>query len=748
LHCHRSKWFGAQVEPHGCKSVSLRFMSNIAGGDLRIALVGCGAIAHHHAQAMVAEPEARCVALFDVNRERAVGFRDAYFPQARILTNLDDVSQFANAAIVAVPNRFHAPVALTLLRAGLDILCEKPLATTLADAQEMAAVASGVNCVLHCGLMRRFFGSTQLVIEALQRQIVGQPRSFEVRESVWNWPLGRASFEQEIAGGGVLIDLGPHVFDQLALWFGPLEVLEYRDDCRGGVEAVAYAKVRCRTKDGNIEGDIFLTRAYKLQSHARVVCEDGLLEVEGRAPDQLKISFGHGPQSFTTTAQKTVTNPFAKQLRCFISAVQGKDEIAAVDNAGLETVSLIESCYDNRQPISEPWAEPNVPASVGEPDYPYKKILITGATGMVGSRLVEMWAASNRLSELRCMVRSYRTAARIMRFPVEVVEADLGDGDAVRRAVKDCDAIVHLGVGDRAERETLALLKAARANQVRRFVHMSSAAVYGLRIPRSVEQRQEDSKVIRTGQPYPEAKAAAEALVLRECSHGLEAVILRPHIVYGPYMSFSADLMASLAQDRLCVISDGGWCNLIYVDDLVRAVRSALITKEGIGRPMFITDGAPLTWRAYIEAHAALISVEPRSGPRSQLDQARSGAREWLRASVRPLAPILKSEEFRSFVFESPAVQATMFRAYLALRDKKIFQPYVTRMRRSSSNAGSIEQNGSTFDAAWTNIQLSEARLSAERAGTILGFRAQIDFAEGLRRSARWFKRYDLMTNR
>src|SRR5262249_26969052 len=162
-------------------------------------------------------------------------------------------------------------------------------------------------------------------------------------------------------------------------------------------------------------------------------------------------------------------------------------------------------------------------------------------------------------------------------------------------------------------------------------------------------------------------------------------------------------------EGKVPVLEDGGWCNLIYVDDLVEAIRLALLAEDGFGKPMFVTDGAPLRWSRYISAHASLIGVDPDLIARSDVFSPKSNWRGWVRDSWLPLLPVFKSREFRTFVFESPAVQATLFPAYLKLRDWRVFKPYVERMRSSTGNVNPAMSAGKRFDEMWTMLQLSEA---------------------------------------
>jgi predicted dehydrogenase/nucleoside-diphosphate-sugar epimerase len=719
---------------------SLPSSHSLAGVRLnRIAVIGCGAIAQSHARAIAATPGARCTVLVDTDRARAEALRAAYFPEARVESDCERVAGQADAAIVAVPNAFHAETTRTLLRAGLHVLCEKPLAVSAAEARALLATAEECGRVLACGLVRRFFVSTELVREVLRREVAGRPIGFEIHESVWNWPLNRAAFDRRVAGGGVLMDLGPHVLDLLEVWFGHVELLESQDDERGGVEATAMLRLRCRSDAGDpILGTVFLSRAYRAHNRARIVCARGEIEVDPHATDSILLRFNDGePIEMRRTG---AGDPFARQLRAFFDDIREAEPVTSSARAAAVSVALIEACYRTRQPLLAP-AAVVVLSEAGVPDF--NKVLVTGATGSVGSRLVEMWAEAGRLDRLRCMTRSYRTAARMLRFPVETVEADLLDGESVLAAARGCDAILHLGVGDKAARETATLLGAARKLGIRRFVHVSTAAVYGRVIPASVEALQDDTPVVKTGEPYADEKAVAEQMVIAACARGLEAPILRPHIVYGPGLRWSAELATFLAEGRVAIVDEGGWCNLIYVDDLVAAITRALGARDGFGKPVFVTDGAPLRWAEYIGAHAALLGVEtPRMARCDALPQART-ARQWLRDSVTPLAPVLRSREFRSFVFESPAVQATAFPAYLALRERRWFRPVVARMR--SGGGGQANDEGRSYDENWTAMQLSEARLQGARADSLLGFRAQVTFAEGLSRTASWLRLFNLI---
>ncbi len=363
-------------------------------------------------------------------------------------------------------------------------------------------------------------------------------------------------------------------------------------------------------------------------------------------------------------------------------------------------------------------------------EIPYRKVLVTGATGQIGARMVEMWAARGDLGRMRCLLHSHRNAAPILRFPAEIVEGDLFDKADVLRAAQGCDAIVHLGLGTRASEEVAPLLDVAREVGIQRFVHMSSATVYGRSMPSWIEALQEGTSLKRVGEPYADAKVGAERAVLRAAREGLDAVVLRPHIVYGPAQRWSTIMMDLLRNDSFAVVKDGGWCNLIYVDDLIAAVDLALTSREAVGGCFFVTDGVPIRWSDFIGAHARLIGATP---PTVLASEIRPRRYDWARKSASRLGSLLRSNELRALILESPLIAATVVPMYQALKRTGPLGTLVARQQPSGARVAPPPK-----EHEWTALQLMDARLSSARAQTVLGFRPRVPFTEGMARTASW----------
>ena len=165
----------------------------------------------------------------------------------------------------------------------------------------------------------------------------------------------------------------------------------------------------------------------------------------------------------------------------------------------------------------------------------YSRILITGATGFIGSRLCEKLTLHYRLP-YRALVQNYGRAARIARLGCEMVTGNLADPASLEAALAGCDAVVHLAFGNVRKAEENLLAVCERAN-VKRFVHFSSMAVHGP-TPDPRCAREETATIGLYKEQYSDGKARAEKLVQKAIDKGLPGIILRPTVVYGPHSPF------------------------------------------------------------------------------------------------------------------------------------------------------------------------------------------------------------------
>ncbi len=237
------------------------------------------------------------------------------------------------------------------------------------------------------------------------------------------------------------------------------------------------------------------------------------------------------------------------------------------------------------------------------------KILVTGATGFIGSRLCELLSLAHNLP-YRALVRDFSRAARIARLDTELFAGDMLDAGSLARAVDGCDVVVNLAHGDdqAAETQTAHLVDVCTRAKVRRFVHMSSMAVYGPS-PKLPVITESTAPIERWGEAYSDAKAAAEAVVRAAAKRGtLSTVILRPTIVYGPFSFFVTPIVQDARQGRISLIDGGrGLCNAVYVDDVCESVVAGIFRDDAVGSIVQINGDTRITWRDFITTFADMV---------------------------------------------------------------------------------------------------------------------------------------------
>jgi predicted dehydrogenase len=140
---------------------------------IRVAVVGVGDFGRNHARVYAGLEDAALIGVFDTDRDKAEAVAKEFGTVA--LGSLEAVAEEAQAATVAVPTVEHSCVGVALLERGLDVLVEKPMARTLAEADDLIGAAERNGRILQIGHVERF---NPAVVAAAG--IVEQPLFFEV----------------------------------------------------------------------------------------------------------------------------------------------------------------------------------------------------------------------------------------------------------------------------------------------------------------------------------------------------------------------------------------------------------------------------------------------------------------------------------------------------------------------------------------------------------------------------------------
>ena len=181
----------------------------------RFGLIGYGAMGNYHAQQIGTMPDFAVSAVYDIAPEkrekaRAEG-RDVCDSLEELLMRKD-----VDAVILAVPNNFHKPLAVAAMHAGKHVLCEKPVMMNSRDLLEVLAVSEQTGMLFTVHQNRRWDRDFCIVRECIQSGALGCPFYIESRVQGAKGIPGDWRCTQE-AGGGMLLDWGVHLLDQLLL---------------------------------------------------------------------------------------------------------------------------------------------------------------------------------------------------------------------------------------------------------------------------------------------------------------------------------------------------------------------------------------------------------------------------------------------------------------------------------------------------------------------------------------------------
>jgi len=260
------------------------------------------------------------------------------------------------------------------------------------------------------------------------------------------------------------------------------------------------------------------------------------------------------------------------------------------------------------------------------------RIFVTGATGFIGAHFVERALAagndvvglyrSNELRQRRCVAHLRQSGARLER-------GDILDADMLATAMRGCDAVCHFAAAFREPGEAQAFFdrinvegsatvaRAAGAQGIRRFVHCSTAGIYGQRVSGVIDE----STPIRPWNGYERSKLAAEEEVRKAAvAMGMEYVILRPTAVYGPRDERLVKLFRAVAKGRFPLFGPGeGRRHMIYVTDVADAFLRACTMPAAANQELIVAGPRAVPLRDMLQT-LAQVANRRRFGPRLPLE--------------------------------------------------------------------------------------------------------------------------------
>jgi predicted dehydrogenase len=324
--------------------------------DIRVGIVGCGRISEaDHIPGYLAVKGCQVTALCDNRKERWAAIKEK-FPQLKDATCFEDESDLfasglVNAVTICTPNDRHYPQTVAACRAGLHVLCEKPMAATLEQTTEMINAAKQAKVILQINQSLRYNSEYQMLVNLVKKGAIGEP--FHVRcirggsgTPNITWSPGAHWFVQKKHEGGLLVDIGIHMADLLRMILGDADKVAGLLDTRlSTIDVPDNVNALFRFKNG---GTAILELSWTMPGGA------GFLEVYG-TKGRLRMGFSkEGTELWKVGRKGGITKyPKAKKLphsqRVFCDAIRGKCRSLTPGEYGRRALALCLAIKESSQ---------------------------------------------------------------------------------------------------------------------------------------------------------------------------------------------------------------------------------------------------------------------------------------------------------------------------------------------------------------------------------------------------------------
>ena len=325
-------------------------------GMFRAGVIGAGAIAQAcHMPGYTRNKHMELVAFSDPAPARHKEIHDK-FPGLHGYHSHEEMLAKEGLDVVSVctPNKYHAECTVAALKAGCHVLCEKPIAASLQEADRMIAAAKQARKKLMIGFSHRLYRGPIRCRELLQKKAIGKPFMIRVRFAHGGpypgWAKDKWFYEPELAAGGALLDMGIHAID-LCLWlFGPVAAVSAKattlikriavDDnaillleFKNG--ALGYVEVGWTSKPGFAGIEIYGTEGSLICDYHR-----GLQLCSGKAS-----AGADSVNEWKTLDDKPTTGGWSIEMDYWTDVVLGKEKLSMDGAAGRAALEVALSAY-------------------------------------------------------------------------------------------------------------------------------------------------------------------------------------------------------------------------------------------------------------------------------------------------------------------------------------------------------------------------------------------------------------------
>lgn len=316
---------------------------------LRVGVAGAGFIGAVHARAYTQVPGVELVGVADPIEEKAAALAKETGCRA-----FRDYSELFSAGIdivsVCLPPQPHLEAALAAAQAGVHVLMEKPIARTLAEADQMIAACQSAGVYLMTGFTHHFYPEMREARRLVQSGAIGTPLTVLDSMSITYAFVLPWYRDREISGGGVFMCNAVHGFDRVGWVLGQkISAVAAMVEATTGRQGEDYGSVLARF-DGGAQGTFFQHwGAYRtIMCEMQVYGDAGMLHVRSWDSIELLAGAQHSIQRYyypdSSLSQRTMLGMVA-ELTEMVEAVRAGRQPEPSGLAGRDSLALVQATY-------------------------------------------------------------------------------------------------------------------------------------------------------------------------------------------------------------------------------------------------------------------------------------------------------------------------------------------------------------------------------------------------------------------
>ncbi len=608
---------------------------------MKIAIVGCGLNSDYHINFARAYPGAEIVGVVDASEQSAMRCRE----RSGIDRSYPDIASLVEDARpdvihIVTPPFTHFDLASQAIEAGCHVLVEKPMCLSLDEGERLFSLAERKGVKL-CSMHNHFFDPCMLKAREIVRsgrlgKVINVESHYGLntridafrrypRPDVLPWLYGLP--------GGVFHDFMPHPLYVMLPFLGEVEDVQVAEKSMGELPQEISDELRILVKGRDALGVLTFSFAAKPHHHfVRIYGTKMMVHVNF----DTMTTVAHPVSSLPKAAQKATYNlseswqlgtatlknvwefgtgklrPYQGMknlIHRFYDAVKSGGEAPVSKHEALKVLTVMDRI----------WPQVKNTGLRFENIMPQEKrdgqrVLVTGASGFLGTRLVEMLCEKGYL--VRALVRKLSNIERLKGLPVEIMYGDVGSIESLRPVFEGVDFVVHAAAdteGREEEGETVTVqgtrnvIDLCRQNGVKRLVYISSCSVYGVADYAENQIVTEESALERFPEQrgfYSLAKLKAEDLVREAMKQGdVPVVCLRPGTIFGPGGEIFTPMMGfSFGKKIFVIIGSGNFIlPLVYIDNLCESILITIGSNKGDGKIFNIVDSGAISKKDYVE---------------------------------------------------------------------------------------------------------------------------------------------------